>query len=431
MCRKLQVTIILVITFFLLASSPVFSSGQQEGAATGGEAEAVTLKIWVPSFGDSLKKAFVEISGKFEDQNPNISVELTETPFTEHFKKLGLALGTGRGPDAYRVTEIWTYVEAGFALPMPDDIAASTRQDLYDHWADEATYDGKMYAVFDEAGPRMLVFNRAMWEEAGISESPATWGELTEYAKKLTVYDGDELMRPGLNLSQNVGPAYTCAFAPVFRGAGGQWSDASYKKVLFNDESGRRALQWWADLTFKHNVSSPNFSHDSFLLEQSAMRFDGPWIVNQAKTQAPDLADDVGMGMVPPPEKGMDPVLQDAPWKWMVNKESENPEAAWQFLNFYAREWANNYAAEHPCPIYYKTIADEKIAEYESKGEARTVAILKTAAASRRRPRYWRTYAVRFGSWIEKVLVGEASVEEALNNASKEIEQSIAEGGEL
>lgn len=273
-------TLATILLLALLIIMPVVAGGEKE-AATEGAAEPITLRVWIPTPDEGLRQVIESAFDKFETDNPNVKVETTETPFTEHFKKLGLALGTDRGPDVYKVTEIWTYVEAGFALPMPAEMEARERKALYPNWADEATWNGKMYAGLGQAGPRMLVYNKAMWDEAGLKDLPGSWEELAAYAKKLTVYEGNAIGRPGLNLTQSVGPAYTCAFPGFLLANGGRWSTDDYKKPLFNEQPGVEALQFWADLTFKYKVSSPDFSNESFLLEQTAMRLDGPWLLNR------------------------------------------------------------------------------------------------------------------------------------------------------
>ena len=422
--------VLMTLLLGLLLAMPLIAGGEKE-SAQGAAAEDITLKVWIPTPDDSHREIITSAFDKYKQANPHVSVELTETPFTEHFKKLGLALGTGRGPDVYKVTEIWTYVEAGFALGMPADMEARERKSLYPNWSDEATWNGKMYAGLGQAGPRMLVYNKAMWDEAGLKDLPGSWAELANYAKKLTLYEGDEIKRPGLNLTQSVGPAFACAFPGFLLANGGRWVTEDYKTPKFNEQPGVEALQFWADLTFKHKVSSPDFSNQSFLLEQTAMRLDGPWLLNQAKNQAPDMVPKTRFAIIPPPQAGMKSVLQDAPWKWMVNAKTEHPEAAWGLTMHYIHDWVENHAAQYPSPVYYKEDAEKQIAAFKAEGNDQLAAILETGAVSRRRPKYWRTYAVRFGAWLDKTLLGQSGVKEAIDTAAKEVEKAIAEGGEL
>ena len=74
---------------------------------------------------------------------------------------------------------------------------------------------------------------------------------------------------------------------------------------------------------------------------------------------------------------------------------------------------------------------EKQIAAFKAEGNDQLAAILETGAVSRRRPKYWRTYAVRFGAWLDKTLLGQSGVKEAIDTAAKEVEKAIAEGGEL
>jgi len=401
------------------------------GCSLGAGGKNIELKWWWPTPGETLKELRDNIVKTYESENPEIKIVVMDTPFTEHFKKLGLALSAGRGPDMYRVTEIWKYVEDGYALPMSDTMAGKERKSLYPQWVADASYKGKMYAVFDEGGPRMLVYNKKMFKEAGLESPPKSWEELAQYGQKLTKYRGDIIARAGLNLTQGASPAYSCAFAPFLLANGGQWTDETYTKLRFNETPGVEALQFWVDIIHKYKCSSLEFTQDSFLMRQSVMRIDGPWLIATAKVQAPDLVDEIEYAIIPPPTKEDLPVLQDAPWKNMVNSNTEYPDETWRFLGFFSHEWAKTAPFLYPCPIYYKDIAERSIQKAKAQGRNRLVAIFKTGAVSRRRPKWWRTIAVRTGAWIEKALLGQVSAEKALNEAAKEVINAIKLGGEV
>ncbi|HEU4466232.1 MAG TPA: extracellular solute-binding protein, partial [Agromyces sp.] len=63
-----------------------------------------------------------------------------------------------------------------------------------------ASVDGTVYGDPNEINTSARNYNTRLFEEAGISEPPATWEELIADAKLLTKKDGDVIMQQGLGL---------------------------------------------------------------------------------------------------------------------------------------------------------------------------------------------------------------------------------------
>lgn len=75
-----------------------------------------------------------------------------------------------------------------------------TKDTFYEQLQRACSYQGEMVAIpFSNSIP-LLYYNVDMLKEAGFTEPPETMDELIEYVKALTVKDGDEVTRYGLNM---------------------------------------------------------------------------------------------------------------------------------------------------------------------------------------------------------------------------------------
>lgn len=83
---------------------------------------------------------------------------------------------------------------------MNEEGSEVTKDTFYESLQQACTYEGQMVAVpFSNSIP-LLYYNKEMLEEAGFTEAPETMDELVDYVKALTVKEGDEVSRYGLNM---------------------------------------------------------------------------------------------------------------------------------------------------------------------------------------------------------------------------------------
>lgn len=83
---------------------------------------------------------------------------------------------------------------------MNEEGSEVTKDTFYEPLQQACTYEGQMVAVpFSNSIP-LLYYNKEMLEEAGFTKAPETMDELVDYVKALTVKEGDEVSRYGLNM---------------------------------------------------------------------------------------------------------------------------------------------------------------------------------------------------------------------------------------
>ncbi|TKR24042.1 extracellular solute-binding protein [Cellulomonas hominis] len=162
------------------------SSGGDD-AAEGGDQ---TVTVWTLTQEEAQKTAWDALVAGFEEANPGITIKTEERATDAHKDALRQAAGTDSLPDLYRY---WGGPGLGGEL-----VTAGVSADLtsfYDEygWADELTpaalanatqYDGYHGVPFIQA-TEAVFYNKALFEQAGITELPTSYDDLVAAAQQL------------------------------------------------------------------------------------------------------------------------------------------------------------------------------------------------------------------------------------------------------
>jgi multiple sugar transport system substrate-binding protein len=166
------------------------------GGGENGGGGPVTLDYWVFQSGGLAGQFLDQLIGDFEKANPNVTVNVTSYPEDNYGVKLDTAIAAGKEPDIVLVFGP-EQMRAGLLLPL-DDMVKQHNIDLSQYVpsivnpGDEfsCNYDGHLYCLGSYAGSVQLLYNKDMFDAAGIPY-PSTWPPMTpdqfvEDACKLT-----------------------------------------------------------------------------------------------------------------------------------------------------------------------------------------------------------------------------------------------------
>lgn len=168
-------------------------TGGQTGGQASGQAEAggqVTLKF-VHKFPEEKRmQYFNEVIAQFEEQNPGITIEMAAYGDEEIKDKTRVLLGSEDAPDIFFTwsgERIIQYVDSGNAL----DITKYLEEDA--QWKDSFNQSmlgccekgGSYWAIPWDYSSKEMVYNKKIFAEAGIMETPKTWDEFLEDCQKI------------------------------------------------------------------------------------------------------------------------------------------------------------------------------------------------------------------------------------------------------
>lgn len=166
------------------AAALLFTLGACNGDSSQGAGDGpVTLTVW------GWEPTLTPVVEAFNESHTDITVELVNAGTnTDEYTALNNAIQAGSGfPD---VAQIETYALPEFvykdSIRDLSEFGASEYDDFYmpGIWS-SVQIDGGIYALPMGAGPMALMYNKEVFDKAGVTEPPATWGEFYEAAKKI------------------------------------------------------------------------------------------------------------------------------------------------------------------------------------------------------------------------------------------------------
>ena len=240
------------------------TKGESTAAATE-SGEKTELTFFYPiGVGGALATLIENLSTEFTKENPDIVINpVFAGNSTETMTKTVSALQGGTPPDFAILPnpELYSMLDMDAVIPLDDLIAKDGGQEYIDDFIpafmENSYYEGKVYSIPFQRSTIIMYYNKEHFKEAGLDpeQPPATWDELREYAKKLTVTDASgNVSRWGVMIPTD---------APfMFYGICRQNSDdPEYQimsedgtQVFFDSEENAQALQYLIDLSKKDKV---------------------------------------------------------------------------------------------------------------------------------------------------------------------------------
>jgi len=227
--------LVLIFTLMLLGIIPGIKNPD------GGPVTKGVLSVWV--IGDDFR-TYDAVAQEFYKKYPEVNVEYQTFGNDEAFYENNLinALAAGRGPDIFMVrnNNIAKYVNK--TVPAPSSIINSgTIRSLFPNTVTlDFVLNDAVFGIPFSLDSLALIYNRDLFNEAGVVFPPTTWEEFTDTAKKLTVYGtGKQIVRSGAAF----GGANNITNAPdiislLMLQAGTTMVDKKYSQSLFNSKQG-------------------------------------------------------------------------------------------------------------------------------------------------------------------------------------------------
>jgi len=320
----------LVASFALAATA---CGGSDSGSKSDGP---VTITWWDTSNATNEAPTYKALVKQFEAANKDIKVKYVNVPFDQAQNKFDTAAGSKGAPDVLRSEVGWTpaFAKKGYFLPLDGTEALKDQSKFRSNLIEQAKYDGKTYGAPLVTDTLALVYNKALFKKAGITEAPKTWDELKADAAKI---DSKAKVYGYWGSTQ----AY---YAQTFLyGEGTDTVDATAKKITVNSAPAKKAYGTWLSLfkgqgLHKADTTADAYAHiqDAFVNGKVASIIQGPWeITNFYKGSAFKDKSNLGIATVPAGSTGK----AGAPTgghnlSVYAGSDSAHQKAALKFVNF-------------------------------------------------------------------------------------------------
>lgn len=325
MNRKMIVGLLLSLVLVLSACG---SSESGSGDNSSSTSEQVTIKIWDYLAPDSSSdREQIALMEKYMEENPDVTFERTYMPFADLKTKLLQGVGAGDLPDIVLIDnpDHQSFAQAGVFADITDKVNEWGEADQYFEGPMESVMlDGKYYGIPNNSNALAIYYNKDMFEAAGIIETPKTWEEFNESAKKLT--NGDV---KGFAMSGKKSEEGTFQFLPYLWQAGADLN-------TFGSTEAKSAMSHVQKMVDDGILSANMINWDQsdvlvqFQTKKAAMMENGPWQIPMLNEQSKDI--NWGVFLMPAGEAGTASILGGE--NWAITGLSEVQDEAWDFIEW-------------------------------------------------------------------------------------------------
>lgn len=392
----------------------------KETKAAGEKAVNLTLGIWDVN----QKPGMEQMVAAFTEKNPNIQVEVQVTPWDEYWTKMEAAATGGVLPDVFwmHTNEFTKYAGNNMLMPLNDLITKDNLSHFPEGLISLATYsDGVLYGVPKDFDTIALLYNKELFDKAGITypDETWTWDTLLEAAKKITdpaakVYG---FLAP---LEDQVG------YLPWIYQAGGTVLDQ--KKSGINSPEAIKGLQFYTDLILKEKVAptlaelSDTHYMSMFQSGRGGMCLVGSWQMS-AYAGNEDIKGKFDMAVLPKDQKQAT-IINGL--SFTGNAKTEHKAETELLLQFLASEEAQTIQADSGAAISAYAEASEKwlktYPEYNTKVFLDMVEYAVPVPTSNTKSK-WNEVVTDV---VKSMMMGEVSVEEGTKIIAESMDEQLA-----
>ncbi|MFI1967858.1 sugar ABC transporter substrate-binding protein [Streptomyces cinnamoneus] len=240
-----------------------------------------TITWWDTSDATNEAPAFKKLVKDFEAKYPKIKVDYVNVPFDQAQQKFKTAASTGKGaPDVLRSDVGWTpgFAQLGYLKDLTGTPALDKSEDFLEGPLKNAAYQGKTYGVPQVTDTLGLLYNKELFQKAGLDKAPATWQEVKDAALKIKEKTGAD----GIGLSPD-----SYYSLPFLYGENSDMVDAAKKKITISSAASLKGVETAVDLVKSGAAPKPagtdgyNALKTDFKNGKLGMLIDGPWATKE------------------------------------------------------------------------------------------------------------------------------------------------------
>jgi len=401
-----------------------------------GAVSAQAQEVRVMCYQDGVEcDVTAELAKKFEAQNPGVKIVVDTVPYKTIVEQLPVQLAAGQGPDIARVTDL------GGLSKFYMDISPNLKDRKYFDtqfgstaaWLHTDASDKGIYGFMSQLTMTGPYVNKTLFDQAKVAlpGPKATWDDWVAAANKVAkATQTKAAMAWDRSGHRFAGPAISNG-AAIFDAKGDLVVDTGYKNTI------NKFVGWHKDGTMLKEVWSGSGgstyadSIGEFINGNVVMVLSGSWQINRLQK---DIGNKFDWEAVPNPCGAAACTGIPGGAAWVALKTSKSPKETAAFLNFMAAEanYADFIAKTNNIPAHAGLA--KKGVNYTSAQPAAKAALgvfsggvanLSPVAYKFQGYKYNRAIMLPTVSRVTQALVGELSVDEAVNKLNADMQDAV------
>jgi len=396
-------------------------------SGVGGDDATVEVTVWHYWDGTNAD-TFDAMVDQYNASQDGVVIKTSNVPNADFLTKLRAAASSSTLPDVAigdlvwvpQINEIGTLAN----LALPGDVLSDINPALTAF----GTIDGKQVSVPVSANNLGYIYNKTLYSEAGLDPEtpPTTWEELKADGATILAKTGKPAYELFTQAGDN-GEGLTWNFQVNLWQSGGDFLTADNSAAAFNTDAGKEALGYWVDLI--DSGLSKVGAWGELGKSEVASATDGSWMVG---IWAPDPPFDFGTSTAPYPESGTPATNLGGEQAMVFDNSPETTKAASDFLAWFLKpeqvlSWSE---ATGMLPVTNSVATSDEYLSWVDENQPRLRPYVEQMADAHARPNtpLYPAISLAFAQQIEKALTGDVSIDDALANAEKAVNDVIAKG---
>ncbi len=395
----------------------------------------VDLQFYFPvAVGGAAANTIEELTAEYVAANEGVNIEaIYAGSYQDTVAKALTAARGGNAPQLSVILSVDMYTLYDEDLILSFDEFATTDEDkawlksFYPAFMENSQIDGKTYGIPFQRSTPVLYWNKEAFKAAGLDpeHAPATWDEMVELGKKLTVKDANgNVSQWGVRIPSSGFPYWL--FQGLTTENGAILATENGTKTNFDDPKVVEALEYLVDLSTEHKVMAPGIiewgaTPKAFFEGQTAMMWTSTGNLTNVRKNAPF---DFGVAMLPANVRRGAPTGGGNFYLFKGSDEAETKQAfdfiKWITAPQQAAKWsiATGYVA--PSPATWDT---EIMQQYTADFPPALVARDQLEHAVAELSTYENQRVTRaFNDALAAAITGEKTAEAALKEAQAQAE---------
>jgi ABC-type glycerol-3-phosphate transport system substrate-binding protein len=377
-----------------------------------------------------------EVVRAFNAEVPEITVELT--PYRGMYERIVSAVAAGTPPDVHTLPagQMGPFARRGLVEPLDERVARSQvakRDKFLAAQLEVGSYNGKLHALpcWEHAPSAYSFWNQDHLAEAGLPDrAPASLDEARQWAERLTKFGGDgAIARMGFDPLAEAGNGLLGYWSNAYNVT---WYDSRARKVDLLKPGLIAAAEYIAglykylgqDRVQDYRRRYPTFNSPNAGMPQGVESFkiSSGVSVGTLALNAPQVR--VGIGWAPAAERGKSVVQLGNGHYMCLAKGAPQPEAAWRFLEFLTTAPAGQLMFDRIGWISYNKEVAQAL-DTRRAPNARFALDAPTKAQQVLAAVVLPVETTMVADGMQRVLRGEQSAREMLQQATKELQTAL------
>lgn len=204
MKKVISMLLVMTLVVGMLSACQGSKKGEDAGnasatkAASADSGKKVTVEFWTISLQPTFTDFFNGLIKQYETENPNVTIKWKDLPYDSIQEKLVTAAAGGTSPDVVNLNTQFalTLAGKGALVDLAKEATAEQNSIYVESLYDSTKIGDAAYAFPWYASPNIMIYNKELFDKAGIKDIPTNYQAAFDMAKTMKDKTGAYLYNP-------------------------------------------------------------------------------------------------------------------------------------------------------------------------------------------------------------------------------------------